>query len=155
MEKASEAFAWITSVLEELNVPFRVTGGLAARVYGSGRPLADIDIEVPEGELPRIFSAVSGHVVFGPARYRDDEFDLDLMTLNYCGQEIDLAGCGTDLIHDKTTGKWVGGHGDLSRCEECEVFGVKTPVVTLAELIDYKSRIRREVDLEDLRQMGE
>lgn len=78
------ALAWIADVLKSHNIPFQISGGLAAKVYGSDRPLADIDIDVPDEHLPLLADLLTDHVVWGPARYLDGEWDLMLLTVKLC-----------------------------------------------------------------------
>lgn len=61
-----KAFKWIVGILEKHDVPFQVTGGLAARVYGSTRALNDIDIDISDDDLDKIFPDVEEHIIFGP-----------------------------------------------------------------------------------------
>ena len=91
-ETARNALIWITGILEEKNIPFQISGGLAAKIYGSPRPLNDIDIDIPRDGFAKILSAVEAYIVFGPADYENGKWDLYLMTLDYHGQEIDI-GC--------------------------------------------------------------
>jgi len=50
-----KAFLWIYSLVEEKNIPFRASGGFAAKLYGADRALADIDIDYDEAKLGLIF----------------------------------------------------------------------------------------------------
>ena len=54
MKDSQRAFDWITTLLDELGHPYVVVGGLAAIVYGSKRPLFDIDLDVPMFALREI-----------------------------------------------------------------------------------------------------
>jgi len=84
------ALRWIVDVLHRHQVPFQITGGCAAKTYGSTRELNDIDIDIPRKDFKKILTAVKPYITFGPQRYKDGKWDVYLMTLNYIGQEIDI-----------------------------------------------------------------
>lgn len=154
MEKRNtkKAFLWIVGILKKHKIPFQITGGCAARAYGSKRPLSDIDIDVPENAIKQIASEAKDYIKRGPDRYIDDNFDLMLLTLNFEGQEIDICGdvCKT---RSGVGGEWLGSKTDFSKYEIKELYGTKVPVENKADLIKYKKQMAREVDLEDIKQM--
>ena len=83
-EKETEAaFKWIVGLLHTHAIPFRIAGGFAAHWYGSTRPIADIDIGIPDDRFDEIYEDVKEYVTFGPGQYVDEEWDLKLMTLVY------------------------------------------------------------------------
>jgi len=69
--KSKKAFKWIITVLRKNKIPFRITGGFAAKIYGSQRELADIDIEIPDSYFDKILPEVKKYIIFGPAKYKD------------------------------------------------------------------------------------
>jgi hypothetical protein len=152
--EARAALAWITATLRALDVPFQITGGLAARCYGSTRPLADIDIDVPEEHLPMLGDHLASYAVFGPARYRDDSWDLLLLTLRFGGQPIDLGGAYQTRVFDRSACRWVPAPANLETSVPIVVMGVEVPVVARADLASYKRRLARSVDREDLLAIG-
>jgi hypothetical protein len=87
MRDSKLAFDWITSLLEDMGHPYVVVGGLAANVFGGKRPLNDIDLDVPRGALKQIAESASPYITFGPARYRDQQFDIKLLSLRYANQD--------------------------------------------------------------------
>ncbi|QQR84210.1 hypothetical protein IPJ72_03425 [Candidatus Peregrinibacteria bacterium] len=106
MQNTETAFHWIIDLLEKNNIQFRISGGFAARLYGSNRPLYDIDIEIKDRDFDRLMPLVKEKIIYGPARYQDEVFDLFLATLEFEGQEIDLCGCETTRLFNHQTGEW-------------------------------------------------
>lgn len=145
---AVAALDWIADLLERRGVPYRISGGLAARAYGADRPLADIDIDVPDAALTDLLPELAPFVTFGPARYQDDRWDLLLCTLDHHGQAIDLCGGDTCRIRDGA-----GWRDDPFRPAEVvtrEVLGRACPVVPLDALRAYKILLGRPVDRADI-----
>ena len=154
MKNTEKAFHWIIELLEQRNIEYKISGGLAARLHGARRELADIDIEVSDADVRNIAEDVKSYIIFGPARYIDENWNLELMTLNYEGQEIDIAGTGAKIFNHKQK-RWENCPGDVQTIEIKEAFGRKVPVESLDSLIAYKSILGRDVDLEDIRQLQE
>ena len=152
-QNAPAALAWIAGILNGRNIPFQVTGGLAARVYGSTRPLADIDIDVPDEHLTVLAKLLAGHVVSGPARYRDGEWDIMLLTVNNSGCDIDLGGAFGARVFDRAARSWVPVVADFGTAVRLMVFGVEVPVIAKNALIAYKRRLDRDVDRMDVAAM--
>lgn len=146
-----EAFKWIVGLLNKHSIPFQIAGGFAARLYGSERVLADIDIGISDSRFDELYPDVKEYITFGPAQYLDDEWDLKLMTLKYKGQEIDIAGEDNIKIFDKKTKNWISASRDLSISEPKEVYELTVPVIPKEALIAYKKKLMREVDQTDLK----
>lgn len=152
IERNTEAaFKWIVALLQKHSIPFQISGGFAARLYGSTRDLADIDIGIPDNRFDDLYSDIKQYLVYGPAHYIDDEWDLNLMTLKYENQKIDIAGRDEIKIFDKSKKVWVPAHRDLTVSEDREVYGIIVPVIPKEALIAYKEKIMREVDILDIK----
>jgi hypothetical protein len=152
LEKNTEAaFKWIVGILRKYNIPFQISGGFAVRIYGSTRELADIDIGIPDDSFKTIFLDIKDYIIYGPEHYVDDEWDLNLVTLKYENQKIDLAGRDNIKIFDKENKVWIPAHRDLTLNENKEVYGIMVPVIPKEALISYKKKIMREVDIEDVK----
>ncbi len=153
MKNTEKAFKWIVNILNKNNIPYQISGGFAARLYGSNRELADIDIGIPDEGFNIIYSEVKDYIIYGPKHYLDDEWDLKLMTLKYENQKIDLAGRDSIKIFDKLNKKWIPAHRDMTLSENKEVYGIIVPVIPKASLIAYKKKIMRKVDIEDIKNL--
>jgi len=155
MNTAKEALAWITNILKNHSISFQITGGLAARAYGSTRKLIDIDIDISENDFDKIKDEVMPFIVFGPDYFKSEHWDLLLMTLNYHGQEIDLSGAYQTKIYDHKNKRWVSLTTDFSKVNSMNIDGLKLPVIERRELIAYKKILSRPVDLLDLEYLEE
>lgn len=150
MGNTTEAFKWIIGILKKHNIPFQITGGLAAKVYGSKRELFDIDIDIPDDGFQEIVPEVKEYILFGPLRYQNENWDIALlMTIDYKGQKIDLSGTSA-RIFDQNTKQWIEIKTDFSRCEMKNVFGILVPIVQKEDLIEYKSKLLRPEDKIDI-----
>lgn len=153
MKDPATALRWVVDLLRNLNVPFQISGGLAARAYGARRELYDIDISIPEEDFPTVEAAARPYVVWGPDLYRDDSWELLLMTVRYADQEIDFGGAFQARFFDKREGVWMPFREDLSTAEHKVVYGVDVPVIRKEDLIAYKRLLNRDVDQEDIEAM--
>lgn len=151
-KKTKEAFTWIVSILRKHKVPFQITGGFAARIYGSNHPINDIDIEIPEEKFDVILKDVQKYIIYGPKRDKDKVFDLELMTLKYKGQEIDIAGSQTQKLFDKKKKKWISMKVNYNDSVRKKIYDLIVPVETKENIVCYKRLvgIGRDVDIEDV-----
>lgn len=152
-KNVKSAFHWIINILRGLNIPFQIAGGLAANIYGANRALEDIDIDIPEEYFPLVKEEIKDFIVYGPAQFKDEIWDLLLMTLNYQGQFIDLSGAYSIKIFNKNTQEWQTCSADFSKSEIHKCFDVDVPVITKNELLFYKKIIARPVDVIDVEQI--
>ena len=140
--------------MKDHQIEFAITGGLAAKSYGSPRPLNDIDIDIHDHDFDKILDAVKPFVTFGPAHYQDERWDLRLMTLCHEGQEIDISGADNLKICDARTGQWQKSQTDFSQAKPREVFEILAPVVAKNELITYKSMLlgdHQKIDIQTVK----
>jgi len=138
-EKTKKALIWITEILNKHKIPFQISGGLSAKLYGSPRSLNDIDIDIPEEGFKKIISEVKKYIIFGPERYIDKKWDLQLMTLNYFSQEIDISGSEHLKIFDSKNNQWLSFPIDFKKVVWIPITGIKLPVISKEDLIKYKS----------------
>ncbi|MFA5773424.1 MAG: MazG-related protein [Candidatus Paceibacterota bacterium] len=138
-EKTKNALLWITEILNKHNIPFQISGGLSAKLYGSPRPLNDIDIDIPEEGFKKIINDVKEYIIFGPKQYIDKKWDLKLMTLNYFGQKIDIGGTEYLKIFDSKNNKWLPFSTNFKKVVWLSFIGIKLPIIPAEELIKYKT----------------
>lgn len=153
LEHIKITLLWITDILKKHQIPFQISGGVAARAYGATRPIADIDIDIPNDKFEIVKKEVSSFITYGPAHFKSDKWDLLLMTLNYKGQEIDLSGIYQAKIFNEETDSWVEFFDDLSSAVICDVLGLQLPVIPKHSLISYKKILVRLEDIIDINEM--
>lgn len=153
IEHVKSTLIWITDILSKYQIPFQITGGLAARVYGATRPIADIDIDIPNDKFEIVKNEVSNFITYGPEHFKSDKWDLLLMTLDYNGQDVDLSGINQTKIFNEETGLWVELTDNLSSAVICDVLGLQLPVIPKQSLIAYKQILLRPEDIIDINEM--
>ena len=150
-EKAKNALKWIVGILNLRNIPYQISGGFSAKLYGSPRPLNDIDIDVPNNRILEISDAVKEYVIYGPAHYQNGKWDLTLMTLNYHGQEIDIGGGDDPKVSNQERTKWILIPTDFSHFVPMTVDGLDIKVIPPEELIAYKKHLDGDHQKLDIR----
>jgi hypothetical protein len=151
MERVKRALKWVKGVLEHAGFSYQLSGGLAAHAYGAKRPIADIDIEVHDDAIHQLAPLLKDFTIEGPRRYKDESFDVLLLTLEYKGQKIDISGIDSERVHDLRTNAWVETRADLSKAVRRHVLGVTVPVIPEEKLEEYKKHTLRKVDRQDLK----
>lgn len=154
MRKTQEAFNWIVNILRENKILFQFTGGFAAKIYGSNRDLADFDIEISDKDIKKILPQINEFIVKGPTRYKDEQFDIFAVFVNYKGQEIDICGSNTQRLYNKNKCKWEKQNINLKNAIRKKAYGKMVPFIPLNDLIYYKKIIARKVDLQDIKNLG-
>lgn len=147
------ALKWIIETLNKYEVPFQISGGCAAKIYGSPRELNDIDIDIPRDGFKKITADVKPFVIYGPSQYKDGKWDLYLMTLNYFGQKIDVSS-GDQKISTKDRKEWINFDTDFSKSVNKKFLGILVPVIPAEELINYKQLLdgkHQQVDIKSIK----
>lgn len=149
-EKTMKALRWMVGLLEEGSVPYQISGGFAARVYGSTRSLNDIDFDVPEESLGTIYQQVKKYVTYGPDHYNDGKWDLDIMTLDYHGQEIDIAGAHKVKVSNRERTEWIPIPVDFSKVKKVQIEDLFVNVIPPEDLIKYKIHLDGDHQIADI-----
>ena len=150
MDKTEAAFRWIWQLLAERKIPFVVGGGFAVRLFGGTRPVYDIDLEIPEERFRELLPAVQPYVVSGPSRFKDELFDVFLLTLDYQGQLIDITAAESIRVYDTNAQVWRDDPTDFEAVEMREAYGLTVKVQRPDLLVRYKRWIARATDLQDV-----
>jgi len=148
-KKTIDALRWMIKIFNRHNVPYRIGGGFAARMYGSPRPLNDIDFGIPEKYFSIILPDIAKYITHGPNRYRDAKWDCELITLNYHDQEIDISGTDTEKMSNKERTKWIS-LDESSDTLDMNLEGINIKVMNPIELMTYKKELDGEHQLVDI-----
>ncbi len=139
MDKIERALKWIIEILNRKNIPYHITGGFAAHLYGAKRSINDIDLAVPDNRIAEIFEEVKQYVTYPPGQYQDSTWDIYQMALIYQGQEIDISGKGK--IFNKHTKTWDVLIDNLENVNKMKIYGISVAVQNKVDLISYKDKI--------------
>lgn len=151
----ADALRWITAAFGKAGVAHQLVGGLAARAYGATRPLNDIDFYVSGGKLASVASRVQRRITFGPERYRGERWDLVYMEARYDGWLIEVADAASTSFFDVHMQKWIRAEVDFTAAVWKTIEGIPVPVMPRVALIEYKRRLARAVDQQDIRELSQ
>lgn len=140
-EKTLNALRWMLDLFEKHKIQYQVSGGFAAKLYGSDRTLNDIDFDVPDKALGVLLPDIFSYVTYGPSRFNDGKWDCELITLNYQGQEIDITGIDTMRMTNKNRTQWLSSVVKWSDCILVPVCEMKVRVISPKALVAYKKEL--------------
>ena len=145
-QKTVDALRWITCILNDNHIPYRIGGGLATNIYGSGRPVRDIDISISGKYFSTIVSLAQELVVAGPKHYLNEKWDCTTLSLNYHGQDIDVTDVDTLLMRDNDGIRWIRNKEIYEKYPNVtkEVDGVKVVLMDPRVLLEYKQELNGE-----------
>ena len=149
-EHTIRALHWIVSELNHRDIPYQISGGFAAKLYGSPRPLNDIDIDIPDAAFAEIAPVLRPYLSYGPARYVDAKWDILLMTAEYGVQEIDVSGGTSARMTSKGDIEWLESPCDFSRTLRMPFEGIELSVIHPTDLAAYKSHLNGEHQAHDI-----
>lgn len=147
------ALKWITDILNRLEIPYQIVGGLAAKCYGSSRPLYDIDFYIPSKGISKLEEELTEYIEFGPERHKDEKWDLVFMKLKYDSQQIEFGDAGNAQYFDSHSQQWIKEEINFSDSTILEFEGIKLPVMPKEALVTYKQRLNRRVDRIDIKEI--
>ncbi len=148
------ALCWIVDLLNQKNIRYQITGGFAAKLYGSPRDLYDLDIDIDANNFNQLLPFVDPYIISGPQRYKDDSFAVWLLSLCYHGQLIDLSLSQNARIFNKTTKKWEDSPTNFDQSNIVNFGQQRFNVIPKDELIIYKKIIGRPTDLIDVQNIS-
>ncbi|MDN3556832.1 nucleotidyltransferase [Halomonas maura] len=149
------AVQWMVGLLRDMNVPFLICGGLAAKGYGSERDLNDIDLFVPGEYFTKVVQAGQEFVSKAAAHRCEEGWDLTYVQFKYETIKVEVGNADGPRIFDAVNQIWVPLDIDFSRFSTVHLLGLELPLMLKEDLVKYKSVLSRPVDIEDVRAIRE
>ena len=142
-DKTLKALSWIVNIFNKHKIPYRIGGGFAAHIYGSGRPVNDIDITLSGKYFPIIISEIMEYITAEPKHYSDEKWDCDGFSLDYLGQEIDITDIDTLCMSNKEQTEWF--QTKENYCKFPNIFkivnGIEISLIDPRDLVSYKKEL--------------
>lgn len=151
-EKTLNALHRIVGILNKNNIPYRIGGGFAAHIYGSARPVNDIDITLPGKYFQTIILEVTEYITAELKHYSDEKWDCDGLSLDYHGQEIDITDIDTLRMSNKEQTKWFQTKDKFRIFPSLtiKVAGINVSLIDPRDLIAYKKHLNGDHQLIDI-----
>lgn len=142
-EKTLKALHYITSILDKHKIPYRIGGGFAAHIYGSERPVNDIDISLSGKYFDLIIPEIKEYIKSGPKYYLGEKWDCNYISINYNGQDIDMTDVDTLRMSNKELTKWFQTKDSFRKFPNVikEVDGIEVLLIDPRDLVAYKKEL--------------
>ncbi len=151
--KTINALKWIVNILDSNQIPYRIGGGFAAHMYGSGRIVNDIDISLSGKYFPIIVKEIEKYITAGPKHYSNEKWDCDTLSLEYEGQQIDMTDIDTLRMSNLEKTDWfqVKDYFRKFPAVPMQIEGIKVELIDPRDLVAYKNHLMdRDYQIEDV-----
>ena len=150
-EKVLNGLRWITEILDRNNIPYKIGGGFAAKIYGSPREVNDIDMSLSGKYFDVIVNEVKEHITAGPKHYLNEKWDCNTLSVSYEGQDIDMTDIDTLKMTNLDQTEWINVK-DIRLFDGIitDINGIKASIMDPRDLIRYKKELRGEHQLIDI-----
>jgi hypothetical protein len=152
-EKVKTALIWLKSILESEHIEYQIVGGLAARIHGGSRPVADIDLYIHKVDVDKILPLVDKFISKPLTHYIEGAWDLEYLQLIYLEQKIEIGLSPGSKIRSSTSGEWLELTTNYSQSVIKNYLGIEVPTIPIPELVNYKQVLGRQVDLIDIEEL--
>lgn len=154
--KTLNGLRWITNILHQYDIPYKIGGGFAAKVYGSTREINDIDISLSGKYFEVIVPVVKDYITVGPKHYPTPKWDCNTLSLNYNGQDIDLTDVDTLKMTNLEKTTWITvKEMRLYDGVMTDINGIKASIMDPRDLICYKKELGGEHQESDIKAIQE
>lgn len=152
-DKVQVALEWLIGLLDDKAIEYQIVGGLAARIHGGSREVADIDLYIRNSDVNKILDAVSQFITRPLGRYAEYGWDLEYFQLVYQGQKIEVGLSQNTKIQSSLDGSWYELEIDFSESVLKYYKGLELPVIPIHRLVEYKRVLGRAVDEIDIQEL--
>jgi len=151
-EKTLNALRWMVGILNKNKIPYRIGGGFAAHIYGSERPVKDIDITLLGKYFETIIPEVTKYTTAELKHYSDEKWDCDGFSLDYLGQEIDITDIDTLRMSNKEQTEWFQTKDNFRMFPSLltKVGGIDVSLIDPRDLVAYKKHLDGNHQLIDI-----
>jgi hypothetical protein len=153
-KKTINALKWMVSILNKHDIQYSIGGGFASYLYGSNRPINDIDFSLSGKYFPIIVTETNDYITAGPKHYLNEKWDCNTLSLNYEGQEIDITDVDTLKMSDRELTKWFQTKDSFRKFPSVvkKIENVEVSLIDPRDLVAYKKEL---VDQDHLYQMSD
>lgn len=138
----------LSTAFSNAEIGWVAIGGLAAIAWGAKRPLADIDIQVQQDDMLRVRELFKNYIETDLRHYRTERWDIKQMILVFDGVTVDVCQAEEFYVLNDNTKHLVP--VTIHKAVFTALEGITIPVMPKNDLINYKQKLLREVDQEDL-----
>lgn len=141
----------VIHTLETHQISYQITGGLAGNFYGSTWPVQDLDFDVFDADLARVYHCFESWAIALPDRRVDRDREARELSLQIDGVAVDFTAAESAYAIRGQKRKSL--KIDLTTAHRARCYGRSMWVASLDGLIARKTLLQRSADLAELRQL--